>query len=342
VSEPLLEIRDLQTHFFTDDGVVRAVDGVSIAIAPGETLAVVGESGSGKSVTALSVLRLVAYPPGRIVGGSIRFRGRDLLSLSEAEMRGIRGREISMIFQEPMTSLNPVYTCGEQIMEVLELHLKLNRTAAKQQAVELLKKVGIPSPEQRVDDYPHQMSGGMRQRVMIAMALACRPALLIADEPTTALDVTIQAQILDLLRALQAEMKMSVLLITHDLGVVAETADRVAVMYAGQVVENCPVREVFRGTRHPYTAGLLASLPRLGVSVERLRVIPGQVPDHARFPAGCRFHPRCPLAVERCRSEMPALRDVGGGHLARCHRAEEIASGAVDPVAPPGAERARG
>jgi oligopeptide/dipeptide ABC transporter ATP-binding protein len=206
----------------------------------------------------------------------------------------------------------------------------------------MLKRVGIPSPEQRVDEYPHQMSGGMRQRVMIAMALACRPALLIADEPTTALDVTIQAQILDLLRALQAEMKMSVLLITHDLGVVAETADRVAVMYAGQVVETCAVRDAFRATRHPYTAGLLASLPRLGTSVDRLRVIPGQVPNPAHFPPGCRFHPRCPLAVERCRSEMPALRDVGGGHLARCHRAEEIASGAVDPVAPAGGERARG
>ena len=347
---PLLELRDLQTHFFTDDGVVRAVDGVSLAIEPGRTLAVVGESGSGKSVTALSVLRLVATPPGRIVGGAIRFRGRDLLSLSESEMRGIRGREISMIFQEPMTSLNPVYTCGEQIMEVLELHLKLDRAAAKQQAIELLKKVGIPSPEQRVDEYPHQMSGGMRQRVMIAMALACRPALLIADEPTTALDVTIQAQILDLLRSLQRELEMSVLLITHDLGVVAETADQVAVMYAGQVVESCGVREVFRATRHPYTAGLLASLPRLGgeagrggaqaggaggrAHVKSLRVIPGQVPDPTRFPSGCRFHPRCPLAVERCRSEMPALRDVGGGHLARCHRAEEIASGAVDPVGP--------
>jgi oligopeptide/dipeptide ABC transporter ATP-binding protein len=344
VSAPLLEIRELQTHFFTDDGVVRAVDGVSLAIEPGRTLAVVGESGSGKSVTALSLLRLVATPPGRIVGGSIRFRGRDLLSLSEPEMRGIRGREISMIFQEPMTSLNPVHTCGAQIMEVLELHLKLDRAAARKQAIELLKKVGIPSPEQRVDEYPHQMSGGMRQRVMIAMALACRPALLIADEPTTALDVTIQAQILELLRALQRELEMSVLLITHDLGVVAETADSVAVMYAGQVVETCGVREIFRATRHPYTAGLLASLPRLGgvttgeaggrAGINRLRVIPGQVPDPTRFPSGCRFHPRCPLAVERCRSEMPVLRDVGGGHLARCHRAEEIASGAVEPVAP--------
>ena len=367
MSAPLLEIRDLQTHFFTDDGVVRAVDGVSLTIEPGKTLAVVGESGSGKSVTALSVLRLVASPPGRIVGGSIRFRGRDLLSLSEPEMRAVRGRDISMIFQEPMTSLNPVYTCGQQIMEVLELHLKADRASARAASIEMLKKVGIPSPEQRVDEYPHQMSGGMRQRVMIAMALACRPALLIADEPTTALDVTIQAQILELLRSLQRELEMSVMLITHDLGVVAETADQVAVMYAGQVVEATGVRELFHATRHPYTAGLLASLPRLRTGAaagttgagaagrttdagavgrttdagavegrdgpkERLRVIPGQVPDPSRFPSGCRFHPRCPLAVERCRTEPPALRDVGGGHLARCHRAEEIASGAVSPV----------
>jgi len=332
VSGPLLEVRELRTHFFTDDGIVRAVDGVSFALAPGETLAVVGESGSGKSVMSLSILRLVASPPGRIVGGEIRFRGRDLLALSDAEMRAVRGREISMIFQEPMTSLNPVLTCGEQIAEVLVLHERLGRSEARARTVELLRHVGIPSPEQRVDEYPHQMSGGMRQRVMIAMALACRPALLIADEPTTALDVTIQAQILDLLRALQRELGMAVLLITHDLGVVAETADRVAVMYAGQVVEYCGVRQAFRATRHPYTAGLLASLPRLGAGEARLRVIPGNVPNPVRFPAGCRFHPRCPIAVERCRVEVPALRDVGGGHLSRCFRAEEIASGAVDPV----------
>ncbi len=336
---PLLEVRELQTHFFTDDGVVRAVDGVSFAIEPGETLAVVGESGSGKSVTSLSILRLVASPPGRIVGGQIRFRGRDLLALSDAEMRSIRGKEISMIFQEPMTSLNPVYSCGEQILEVLMLHEKLDRPTARARTVDMLRMVGIPSPEQRVDEYPHQMSGGMRQRVMIAMALACRPALLIADEPTTALDVTIQAQILDLLKGLQKELGMAVLLITHDLGVVAETADRVAVMYAGQVVEYCAVRPAFRSTRHPYTAGLLASLPKLGAETERLRVIPGNVPNPVRFPSGCRFHPRCPIAVERCRSEVPALRDVGGGHLARCFRSEEIASGAVDPVAGEGANR---
>ncbi|MCE9626373.1 MAG: ABC transporter ATP-binding protein [Candidatus Eisenbacteria bacterium] len=340
MSEPLLEVRDLQTHFFTDDGVVRAVDGVSYALAAGETLAVVGESGSGKSVTSLSILRLVASPPGRIVGGSIRFRGRDLLSLPESEMRAIRGREISMIFQEPMTSLNPVHTCGDQIAEVVRLHEKVGAAEARARAIEMLTLVGIPSPETRVDEYPHQMSGGMRQRVMIAMALACRPAVLIADEPTTALDVTIQAQILDLLQRLRRELGMAVLLITHDLGVVAETADRVAVMYAGQVVEQGDVRTVFRSTRHPYTAGLLASLPKLGGDADRLRVIPGTVPDPAAFPSGCRFHPRCPVAVERCRRELPELREITPGHQVRCFRAEEIASGAIDPVS--GTEVSRG
>ncbi len=340
MNEPLLEVRELQTHFFTDDGVVRAVDGVSYTLGAGETLAVVGESGSGKSVTSLSILRLIPTPPGRIVGGHIRFRGRDLLSLPESEMRAIRGREISMIFQEPMTSLNPVHTCGDQIAEVVRLHEKLGKSEARVRAIEMLKLVGIPSPETRVDEYPHQMSGGMRQRVMIAMALACRPAVLIADEPTTALDVTIQAQILDLLRRLRKELGMAVLLITHDLGVVAETADRVAVMYAGQVVEQGHVRTVFRGTRHPYTAGLLASLPRLGGQTERLRVIPGTVPDPAAFPSGCRFHPRCPVAIDRCRREMPELRVIAEGHTARCFRAEEIAAGTIDPVA--GAEVPRG
>ena len=264
MSEPLLVVEDLRTHFFTDEGVVRAVDGVSFEVRAGETLAVVGESGSGKSVTSLSILRLIPSPPGRIVSGSIRFRGRELLGLSNEEMRRIRGREISMIFQEPMTSLNPVYTCGDQIMEALIVHERMGRRAARARAIDLLRTVGIPSPEQRVDEYPHQMSGGMRQRVMIAMALACRPAILIADEPTTALDVTIQAQILELLKRLQGELGMAVLLITHDLGVVAETADRVVVMYAGQVVERSDVRAAFQRTRHPYTAGLLRSLPRPG------------------------------------------------------------------------------
>ena len=330
MSEPLLEIRDLQTHFHTDDGVVRAVDGVSLVLEAGKTLAVVGESGSGKSVTSLSILRLIAEPPGRIAGGSIRFRGRELLTLAPRELRAVRGREISMIFQEPMTSLNPVYTCGEQILEAIVLHEKVSRAEARTRAIEMLRLVGIPSPEQRVDEYPHQMSGGMRQRVMIAMALACRPAILIADEPTTALDVTIQAQILELLKRLQAELGMAVLLITHDLGVVAETADTVAVMYAGQVVEACDVRAAFVRPLHPYTAGLLHSLPRLGETRETLRVIPGSVPNPVAFPQGCRFHPRCPVAIEKCR-EMPALEEIEPGHSARCWRAREIAAGTIAP-----------
>ncbi|MBI5169331.1 MAG: ABC transporter ATP-binding protein [Candidatus Eisenbacteria bacterium] len=332
MSGPLLEVRDLHTHFFTEDGVVRAVDGVSFTLAAGETLAVVGESGSGKSVTSLSLLRLVADPPGRIVSGSIRFGGVELLTLPEGEMRRIRGRRISMIFQEPMTSLNPVHTCGAQIAEVAALHEGLSREAAHARAVEMLKLVGIPAPEQRAHEYPHQLSGGMRQRVMIAMALACRPDVLIADEPTTALDVTIQAQILELLARLRRELGMAVLLVTHDLGVVAETADRVAVMYAGQVVEQADVRALFARPAHPYTAGLLASLPRLGERRERLRVIPGTVPNPARFPSGCRFHPRCPVAVDRCRTEAPAFVELAAGHASRCWRAAEIAAGTLDPA----------
>jgi oligopeptide/dipeptide ABC transporter ATP-binding protein len=334
MSDPLLRIEGLQTHFFTDDGVVRAVDGVSYDLRERETLAVVGESGSGKSVTALSILALVPDPPGRIVGGSIRFRGRELVGMPVADMRRIRGKEISMIFQEPMTSLNPVFTCGDQIAEALILHEKLDRRAARGRTIDMLRLVGIPSPEQRVDEYPHQMSGGMRQRVMIAMALACHPAVLIADEPTTALDVTIQAQILELLERLQRELGMAVLLITHDLGIVAGTADRVAVMYAGQVVEYCTVQQAFDRTLHPYTAGLLASLPKLGVKQDTLRVIPGNVPNPAHFPAGCRFHPRCPLADDRCRREEPTLRAFPDGHLSRCWRAGEIAAGTLDPTGP--------
>ncbi len=331
---PLLEIRGLRTHFHTEDGVVRAVDGVSLTLGERETLAVVGESGSGKSVTALSVLGLIPDPPGRIAGGSIRYRGRELVGMPLAELRRIRGKRIAMIFQEPMTSLDPVYSCGDQIVEALMLHERLDRRAARARAIEMLRLTGIPSPERRVDDYPHQMSGGMRQRVMIAMALACGPDILIADEPTTALDVTVQAQILDLLERLQRELGMGVLLITHDLGVVAETADRVAVMYAGQVVESCDVRAAFERTRHPYTAGLLASLPRLGETRESLRVIPGSVPDPARFPAGCRFHPRCPFADARCRGEEPPLVTFDGGHQSRCWRAGEIAAGTLDLTAP--------
>ena len=333
-TDPLLEVIDLQTRFRSDAGEVRAVDGVSLSVAAGETLAVVGESGSGKSVTALSILRLVADPPGRIVGGTIRFQGRDLRALSEAEMRRVRGNAISMIFQEPMTALNPVFTCGEQIIEAIVLHEGVGRAEARRRAIEMLTLVGIPAPEQRVDEYPHQMSGGMRQRVMIAMALACRPALLIADEPTTALDVTIQAQILELLKRLQGELGMAVLLITHDLGVVAETADRVAVLYAGQVIESGRVDDIFRRPLHPYTAGLQASLPSLSERQSRLRVIPGTVPNPAHFPEGCRFHPRCPVAQQRCLLPPPLI-ELTPGHLTRCVRADEIAAGTLDPAPAP-------
>jgi oligopeptide/dipeptide ABC transporter ATP-binding protein len=335
---PLLRIEDLRVHFDTDDGVVRAVDGVSFTITARETLAVVGESGSGKSVTALSILGLIPRPPGRVAGGRVEFEGRDLIGAPPAELRAIRGRAISMVFQEPMTSLNPVMTCGAQIAEAIVLHERAGRSEARRRAIEMMRTVGIPSPEQRVDEYPHQLSGGMRQRVMIAMALACRPALLIADEPTTALDVTIQAQILELLKQLQSELGMAVLLITHDLGVVAETADRVVVMYAGQVVETCAVPALFARPLHPYTAGLLASLPRAGERRASLAVIPGGVPDPLRFPRGCRFHPRCPLATDRCLEDQ-VLREVQPGHFARCWRAEEIAAGTADPR-PRGAEPA--
>jgi len=327
---PVLEVKDLETHFVTDDGVVKAVDGVSFDVRPGETLGIVGESGCGKSVTSLSILRLIPSPPGRIAGGSIKFNGQELLTLPDAAMRKIRGNEISMIFQEPMTSLNPVYTCGDQIMEAVILHQKVGRREARTRAIEMLRLVGIPSPEQRVDEYPHQLSGGMRQRVMIAMALSCHPRVLIADEPTTALDVTIQAQILDLLNRLQKEMGMAILLITHDLGVVAETCNRVAVMYAGQIVEYADVAEIFDFPRMPYTTGLLGSIPKLGAHRGRLRVIPGNVPNPSEFPAGCKFHPRCPVAIERCRTENPPLSPIRPHHLARCHRAGEIEAGTLD------------
>jgi peptide/nickel transport system ATP-binding protein/oligopeptide transport system ATP-binding protein len=333
VGEPLLQIEDLRTYFFTDDAVVRAVDGVSLTLAPGETLAVVGESGSGKSVTALSILRLVAQPPGRIISGRVLFKNRDLLTLSERDLRAVRGKEISMIFQEPMTSLNPVFTCGEQIIESVVLHDRLTRRAARVRAIEMLERVGIPAAAQRVDDYPHQMSGGMRQRVMIAMALACRPSILFADEPTTALDVTIQAQILELLDELRRDLQMAIVLITHDLGIVAEAADRVAVMYGGQVVETCDVAAAFAKPLHPYTAGLQASLPRLGVVQDRLRVLAGSVPNPARFPRGCRFHPRCPVMLDVCLTEPP-LATVVGERLSRCWRSGDIDAGALEPVPP--------
>jgi len=314
----LLTVHNLKTYFATDAGDARAVDGVSFDMGEGETVALVGESGCGKSVTALSILRLIPNPPGHIAGGSIVMEGTDLLALREAEMRAIRGNRISMIFQEPMTSLNPVFRVGRQIEAVIRLHRNVSSAEARGRAIQLLDKVGIPSPEERIDDYPHQMSGGMRQRVMIAMALACEPRLLIADEPTTALDVTIQAQILDLLRALQVENGMSILLITHDLGIVAETADRVAIMYAGKIVEEAPTPELFTNPKHPYTLGLFASLPKIGGVRKRLEAIPGQVPAATHFPDGCRFHPRCTYCMEICKNQIPGSFDVGPGHFAAC------------------------
>jgi peptide/nickel transport system ATP-binding protein len=327
---PLLEIADLRTWFFTRDGVVRAVDGVSFHVAPGETLAIVGESGCGKSVTALSVLRLIPSPPGRIVSGSIQFAGRDLLALSEAAMRDVRGNEISMIFQEPMTSLNPVLTVGRQIAETLTLHQGLDRRAAYARAVDMLRLVHIPEAERRIAEYPHQLSGGMRQRVMIAMALACNPKLLIADEPTTALDVTIQAQILDLMRELKAKINAAIVLITHDLGVVAEMAQRVVVMYAGRKAEEAPVGALFRRPLHPYTKGLLASVPRLGATLEveeapRLAEIPGTVPSLKEPIPGCPFETRCSFATDICRREMPAFDEKEPGHFAACFHSDKVA-----------------
>jgi oligopeptide/dipeptide ABC transporter ATP-binding protein len=306
-SVPLLEIRGLRVSFATDAGPVPAVRGVDLALAAGETLALVGESGCGKSVTALSILRLVATPPGSFDAGEILLEGENLLAASEPRMREIRGNDVAMIFQEPMTSLNPVLRVGEQVAEAIELHQDVSHAVARARAIEAFARVGIPAPEQRVDEYPHQLSGGLRQRVMIAMALACNPQLLIADEPTTALDVTIQAQILELIAKLQRELGMAVLLITHDLGVVAETARRVAVMYAGRIVEEGDVLDVFERPRHPYTAGLLRSRPRLDVPHGRLVPIEGSVPDALHQPPGCAFHPRCPLAQERCKREEPPL-----------------------------------
>ena len=328
MSEPLIEIRNLKTHFFTDEGVVKAVDDVSLTIPEGKTLGLVGESGCGKSVTALSLIRLI-QSPGRIVNGSILLHtdGQqiDLTKLSEREMRGLRGNTISMIFQEPMTSLNPVFTVGAQIMEAIRLHQKVSRAEARHLAVEMLRKVKMPEPEQRIREYPHQFSGGMRQRVMIAMALACNPKLLIADEPTTALDVTIQAQILDLLRELQEEAGMSILIITHDLGIIAEMAHDVAVMYASKLVECAPIEELFDNARHPYTHGLFDSRPLSGIDkTSRLKSIEGMVPSPLRFPEGCKFHPRCPHAQDRCLSEEAELSELQPEHIVRCHFADEI------------------
>jgi peptide/nickel transport system ATP-binding protein len=329
--EPILDIADLRTWFFTRDGVVRAVDGVSFHVIPGETLAIVGESGCGKSVTALSILRLIPSPPGRIVSGAIRFAGRDLLGLSDAEMRQVRGNEISMIFQEPMTSLNPVLTIGRQIAETLTLHQGLDHKAALDRAADMLRLVHIPEARRRIGEYPHQLSGGMRQRVMIAMALACNPKLLIADEPTTALDVTIQAQILDLMRELKQKIDAAIVLITHDLGVVAEMAQRVVVMYAGRKAEEAPVSRVFRRPLHPYTKGLLASVPRLGASLDherapRLAEIAGTVPSLREPIPGCPFEARCAFATDICRREMPAFDEKEPGHFAACFHSDRVAA----------------
>jgi len=334
-AEPLLEIEGLQTHFFTQAGVVRAVDGVSYDVRGGEILGVVGESGCGKSVTALSVLRLVANPPGRIVGGAIRFEGVNLLDLSESEMEAIRGNDISMIFQEPMTSLNPLLTVGRQIGEAIVLHRRVSWREATDQALEMLRRVHIPEPERRLQAYPHQLSGGMRQRVMIAMALSCDPKLLIADEPTTALDVTIQAQILDLMRELQETLGTAIVLITHDMGVVAENADRVVVMYAGRKVEEASAKELFETPGHPYTKGLLASLPNLEIAAHsnarraRLNEIKGMVPSLANLPQGCTFAARCGFATEECRAAYPPLEQQRPGHWIACWHADRLLGGAA-------------
>ena len=314
-------MRGLRTHFASERGEVRAVDGVDFSLERGRTLGIVGESGCGKSVTALSIMGLVPQPPGRIAGGEVLFEGEDLLKAPARRLRDLRGDKLSMIFQEPMTSLNPAFAVGEQIAEALIRHKSINKEEANKQAVEMLRRVRIPSPERRAADYPHQLSGGMRQRVMIAMALACNPALLIADEPTTALDVTIQAQILELMRTLRAELGTAIILITHDLGVIAELADDVIVMYAGQVIERCASARLFAEPQHPYTIGLLGSIPRLHLQQERLSAIEGFVPDAAAFPEGCRFHPRCPFAVDKCRSEIPPLLQIQADHYAACWRA---------------------
>ena len=328
---PLVELRDLHTFFYTEDGVVKAVDGVSFAIEPERTLGVVGESGCGKSVTALSVMGLVSMPPGKITGGEILFqRNGHAVSLTSLNPKGrqyrsIRGKEIAMIFQEPMTSLNPVFTIGYQIMEAIRLHQKVGKRQARSRAVEVLRQVGIPLPDQRVDEYPHQLSGGMRQRAMIAMALSCNPALLIADEPTTALDVTIQAQVLDLMRSIQQEFRMAIMFITHSLGVVAEMCQDVVVMYLGKVIEQAPVRPLFHDPKHPYTRGLLHSIPSLATKKQRLEPITGVVPDPLDAPPGCPFNPRCPHVMEICTTKMPPLDEIAPHHKAACWLYKESA-----------------
>jgi peptide/nickel transport system ATP-binding protein/oligopeptide transport system ATP-binding protein len=328
---PLLEVRGLRTWFQTDRGLFRAVDGISFEVGRGRTVGLVGESGCGKSVTSLSLMGLVASPPGQVSADAIRFEGDDLLAMSPQARRLLRGGRMSMIFQEPMTSLNPVHTIGRQIVEAIRAHSDMSPEQAKARAIEVLELVRIPSAAQRFDDFPHHLSGGMRQRVMIAMALACEPALLIADEPTTALDVTIQAQILELLRDLQRRLGMAILIITHDLGVIAELADEVIVMYAGRIVESAPVGALFADPQHPYTIGLLGSIPRLDVDRERLSTIEGTVPSPANQPAGCRFAPRCPFADARCHAEEPPLRDLGPAHRVACWKSpvESLALGSA-------------
>lgn len=322
MTKPLLEVTDLQTHFFTDDGVVKAIDGISFSIDKKESFGLVGESGCGKSITALSIIRLVPYPPGKIVGGSIKLEGEELLNKSEKEMQSIRGKDISMIFQEPMTSLDPLFTIGQELMEVLMLHQNLDKKEAMKKSIEMLKVVGIPEAEKRFREYPHQLSGGMRQRAMIAMALSCNPKLLIADEPTTALDVTIQAQILRLIEELKDEFSTAVLLITHDLGVVAETCKNVAVMYAGKIVEQGSVDDIFENPLHPYTVGLNNAIPRLDVDKKRLEIIEGNVPNLIDMPKGCKFYPRCPYAMDICKKDEPSLEKKEKGHLSRCYLEE--------------------
>jgi oligopeptide/dipeptide ABC transporter ATP-binding protein len=322
----LLSVEHLSTFFRLESGTAKAVQDVSFTIRRGETMALVGESGCGKSVTSLSIMRLIPSPPGRIEAGQVLFKGRDLLKLREDEMRQVRGNDIAMIFQEPMTSLNPVFTVGSQIMEAVILHQKVGKKEAFARTVEMLRLVGIPDPAQRAGEYPHQLSGGMRQRIMIAMALSCNPDLLIADEPTTALDVTIQAQIMELLAKLQDELGMAILLITHDLGIVAGAAERMAVMYAGRIVEEGTTGMVFASTGHPYTKGLIKSVPRLDTVKDRLWVIEGTVPDPAELPSGCPFNPRCPLADDRCRAELPGLSEIQTNHMTRCFHSDRVES----------------
>ncbi len=319
---PILEIKKLKTYFYTEEGVVPAVDGLDISLAKGETLAIVGESGCGKSVTSLSILRIFPSPPGKIIDGEIRFKGQNLLEKTEKEMRAIRGKEISMIFQEPLTSLNPVFTIGHQIIEAYRSHLKMDRQEAHRKSVEMLRVVGIPSPEKVIDYYPHQLSGGMRQRVMIAMALACHPQILIADEPTTALDVTIQAQILQLLGKIKEESDTSIILITHDLGIVAQIAQNVVVMYAGQAVEYADIKSIFKEPLHPYTVGLLRSVPVIGEYRESLYNIQGNIPSPKEYPKGCRFSTRCDQVFDKCHAQSPELFDLGGGRRVRCWKYE--------------------